>query len=214
MTEGQSRTIIWLLAGILLVLLFGASQVTSAAQTALWVTIPLAAVALVIWGVVALVKNYLVEIDGERKNGGPWRAIAVAGLAIPLNLVGVALAGLEFLSDGTPFGVALLRSPWTQSALAIMALAAVVLAFERWNLIWPAIERAANGWLLILIGPIAAPAGVWRRMQEERERGNQIAHGAVLGRIASTFVRACALWLAAVAFPLMVVFILAMEASR
>jgi putative solute:sodium symporter small subunit len=109
MNDSHSRTIIYLLAGILAVLLVGRTAALGAATSALWIVAPLGAGVLVVWVIVAFVKFcrresalFRDEVLQDKRAGRPWLHYWVGVPGGIGNFVVFAIAALYWLNgDGT-----------------------------------------------------------------------------------------------------------------
>lgn len=99
MSKEHSRLIIFLLAGILAVLLFGREAMQGSLEVVFWIGLALGIVALAIWGIVALVRGvgrevkvYRQEVRRDREEGRPWLHTFIAWPGIIGNFLVIGVA--------------------------------------------------------------------------------------------------------------------------
>lgn len=218
MNETHSRAIVYLLAAILCVMLFGASAFMSgmAWGAAIAAAIGLAFAAL--WGVARLLRHIRQEMVSERDAGRAWRYLPIFWLGLAPNFLVIACAGFIWLEKGGRFRDALVAVPYWWVPVSIMGLGMVIALAESAGDWLPAIPgRFAaffRSWFLLFCAPVFGPIGRWREIRSARARGERVnSLGAGLSVIA-TFFAACLLWFGGVLLPAVLIAVLVFEGLR
>lgn len=218
MNETHSRAIVYLLAAILCVMLFGASAFMTGLA---WGGAIAAAIGLAfaaIFGAVRLVRSLRHETLMARDAGEPWMVLPILWIGIAGNFVVMAWALLVWLDQGGYFREAIDQVPYWWVPLSIMAASALIGLAEGASTWGPKLPgRMASffrSWFLLFCAPVFGPIGRWREIRSAKARGERVNPlGAGLSVIV-TFLAACLLWFGGVLLPAVLVAVIVFEGFR
>lgn len=174
----HSRAIIFLLTAILSVMLFGASGVLS---VFMWGGAALAFLFFLVLagrGIANIIGSVRQEIEAAKVEGRPWRWLLVAYPAIAGNIVVVGLAAFNWIGQSVRFRDALGEVPYYWVPVGGLFISMIVAAIESardWVPNMPLrLKDFLRGWLSLIVSPLFAPIGRWRKICEMKEAGHNI----------------------------------------
>lgn len=228
MNNDNSGAIVFLLAAILCVLLFGSSAVLTGLGWVAGIGAVLAVIFLVIAGIACLFRSLRDEVASARVERKPWLWLFVAWPATIGNVAVVALAVLYWLAGDVRFKDALDEIPYfwvpVTALFASMIVAAIESAHEWAPKVPGYIASTARtvpgktisfiqGWLSLLVGPVLGPVGRWQTIREQRARGEHVGLVSAALSLFGAFLVGVLLW-PLVLFPVGIVAIFIAEVSR
>lgn len=213
MNETHCRAIIFLLAAILSVMLFGASAFLTGLAWLAGIGAVLGIVFLVIAGVAKFLGSIREEVVAARAERKPWIWLLVAWPGIVGGFVICGLAAVRWMGGGIRYGDAISTVPYSwvpvTLILAGMAVAAIESAHEWLPKVPGRVAALLRGWLMLLGAPVLAPFGRWQSIREQRARGEVVGVVSAGLSILGTFLASLLVWIAAVSVPLTLVLIIA-----
>jgi hypothetical protein len=218
MNEAHSRAIVYLLAAILCVMLFGASAFLSGVAWGAGIAAVVAAVFLAIVGAAKLFISLRSDVEVARSERRPWLYLPVLWFAILGNFAVFAAAALQWVRGGIDFRAALDQVPYWWLPVSLMLVGALILICEsapNWLPRLPGqISAFLQGWLHLITAPVFGPVGRWRAIREARARGERIGRVSAGASVAATFFVGTLLWFPAVLLPLVLLAVVVHEISR
>jgi hypothetical protein len=196
MNNDNSGAIVFLLAAILCVLLFGSGAVLSGVGTVMTIGAVLTVGGLVVVGIARLFKSMRKEISTAQAEDKPWLYLFLLWAGGISNVVVFGLATLTWMDGNIRFGEALETIPYWWVPVGMLLVSLVVWLLEcahEWLPKLPgALAKMLKGWLWLAVAPIASPVGRWREIREDQARGDQIsivsAGFSLLGAVAAGLV--------------------------
>ncbi len=192
MSDLNGKAIVFLLAAILCVMLFGASAVLSGFGWMLGIGIVLGVVFLIIAGIAKFIGSIRDEVVVAKSKGEPWLALFVAWPAmIGIFIVG-GLAALRWWEGGIRFKDALGEVPyyWVPVTLLFASMGvALIESAQSWLPQVPGkVAALVRGWLMLVGAPVLAPLGRLRSIREARARGERIGSFATSASVLGSFL--------------------------
>jgi hypothetical protein len=198
MNNDNSGAIVFLLAAILCVMLFGSAAVLSGMGTLMTIGAVLSVGFFIIWGTVRLFKAMRAGLATARAERQPWLYFFVLWPGIIGNVVVFCIAALTWMDGGIRFMKAVETVPYWWVPAAMMFGSLVVGLMERAREWVPQVPGAIvtlfKGWLWLAVAPIASPVGRWREINQDRARGEQIGTVSVALSLVGAFLAGLILW--------------------
>jgi hypothetical protein len=175
MKVSHSRAIVFLLAAILSVLVFGANYFLIGVAWVAGIGAVIGIFLLVIAGISRIVRSLRAEIAAAKASGGPWVWIPVGYLAVIGNFTVGGVAAFDWMSRPITYKDALTQVPLWWVPVALMVCVVVVLLIESADEWLPKVPEFAakilRGWIMWLVSPIAGPMGHLQRLRELKSKG-------------------------------------------
>jgi len=218
MKEAHSRAIVFLLAAILCVMLFGPGAVLTALGWGVAIGLVIGAFCLVAWGCFALFAGLVSEIANNREQGKPWLWLPVFWIGLIGDFIVIGIAAIYWLEGGYRFKEAISLVPYWWVPVAFMAGGGIIIAIETSAKWVPEVPGKILGffkaWLMLLIGPVAAPVGRWKTIRHQRSTGEHIGLVSAGLSISGTFLVSVLLWFVSTLIPLSLGVAIISEISR
>jgi hypothetical protein len=206
MNESHSRAIVFLLAAILCVMLFGAGSVLSGFGWMAGIGVVLSVLLLILVAFAKLIDagfDFLWSIRDEvvsaRSNKKPWLWLLIALPAIIGLPVVLGLTTLLWLGGEVRFKAAYEQVPYNWVPLTFLFASFVVGAIENWRdwlhevpsvvaVVPRKLVELVRCWLMLVCAPFLAPLGRWRSIREAQARGERIGSFTTAASIFGSFL--------------------------
>jgi hypothetical protein len=175
MKVSHSRAIVFLLAAILSVLVFGAHYFLIGLAWVAGIGAVFGICLIGIAGISRVIGSLRAEIAAAKANGRPWRFLPLSYLAVTGYFIVAGMAAFYWLGQPITYRDALAQVPlwWVPVALTVCVI--VVLLIESAHEWLPKVPEFAakilRGWIMWLISPIAGPMGHLQRLREMKSKG-------------------------------------------
>jgi hypothetical protein len=171
----HSRAIVFLLAAILIVLVFGAHYFLLGLAWVAGICAIVGIMFLVIAGFSRIISSLRAEVATAKADGGPWLCIPVGYLAVIGIFIVGGVAAFDWMSQPITYKDALTQVPLWWVPVALMVGGVVVLLIESAHEWLPKVPEFAakilRGWIMWLVSPIAGPMGHLQRLRETKSKG-------------------------------------------
>jgi hypothetical protein len=175
MKSSHSRAIVFLLAAILSVLVFGAHYFRIGLAWVAGIGAVFGILFLSIAGVSQIIRSLRAEVATAKANGGPWLCIPVGYLAVVGIFIVGGVAAFDWMSRPITYKDALTQVPLWWVPVALMVGGVVVLLIESAHEWLPKVPKFSakilRGWVMWLVSPIAGPMGHLQRLREMKSKG-------------------------------------------
>jgi len=213
MNESHSRAIVFLLAAILCVMLFGAGAVLSGFGWMAGIGLVLGIVFVGVAVIAKFIGSFRDEVVAAKSKREPWLWLFVVWPAIIGNFIVCGIAALRWWGGNISFKDALGEVPYFWVPVALLFGAMGVSAIESaptWLPEVPSkVKAGVRGWLMLVGAPVLAPMGRLRSIREARGRGERIGLVSTGLSVAGSFMVSMVVFFLAVLFPFVLVVVIA-----
>ncbi|GEO18169.1 hypothetical protein [Microvirga aerophila] len=218
MNNDNNGAIVFLLAAILCVMLFGSAAVLSGIGTLMTIGAVLSVGCFIIWGIARLFGAMRTEVATARTDRQPWLHFFLLWPGIIGNVVVLGLAAMIWMDSSVRFKDAIQTVPYWWVPVAMMFTSLVVGLMERAHEWVPqvpgAIVAMLKGWLWFAFPPVASPVGRWREIRERRGQGEQIGVISIALSLLGALLVGILLWPLGTFLPFGIVAAIIAEVSR